>query len=90
MSTRTLLLCGGSVLVLAAAMPPQGDDSVSFTEVEVRRLLQHSPLEGPPPDPTNRVADDPRAARLGQRLFLISLLCLALKLSCSWVCRWSS
>ncbi len=43
--------------------------TVDFTEVEVRRLLQHSPLGPPPADPTNALADDPRAAALGQRLF---------------------
>ncbi|MCC6407812.1 MAG: c-type cytochrome [Planctomycetes bacterium] len=33
------------------------------------RIRQHSPRPAPPADPTNRVADDPRAAKLGQRLF---------------------
>lgn len=32
-------------------------------------LLSPSPLPGPPPDPTNRFADDPEAALLGQKLF---------------------
>jgi cytochrome c peroxidase len=46
-------------------------------------LLQHSPLEGPPPDLTNRVADDPRAARLGQRLFFDKRLSSNGELSCA-------
>jgi cytochrome c peroxidase len=33
------------------------------------RVLQHSPLPPLAPDPTNAVADDPRAAQLGQYLF---------------------
>lgn len=41
----------------------------SFTETERRRVLQHSPLPPLPADPTNLVADDDRAARLGQMLF---------------------
>jgi cytochrome c peroxidase len=40
-----------------------------FTPDEVRGVLELSPLPPPPADPTNRVADDPRAARLGQFLF---------------------
>ena len=49
MSVRALLLCGAGGLALVAAVLPQAGDGVTFTEVEVRRLLQHSPLEGPPP-----------------------------------------
>src|SRR5262249_46844507 len=41
----------------------------AWTEVELARILEHSPLEAPPPDPTNAHADDPAAARLGQFLF---------------------
>jgi len=33
------------------------------------RILQHSPLPAPQADPTNRVADDPDAMRLGWALF---------------------
>jgi cytochrome c peroxidase len=40
-----------------------------FTSDEVRALLKLSPLPDPPPDPTNRVYADPRAARFGQFLF---------------------
>lgn len=56
---------------LAAEPPPPVavDAEVSFTQREIRLILKHSPLEPPPPDPTNRVADDPAAARLGQFLF---------------------
>jgi cytochrome c peroxidase len=41
----------------------------SLTEEEVARIVRMSPLPSLPPDPTNRVADDPVAARLGHRLF---------------------
>ena len=40
-----------------------------FTAEEVHAVLGLSPLPELPPDPTNRVADDPRAARLGQFVF---------------------
>jgi cytochrome c peroxidase len=40
-----------------------------FTPDEVRALLALSPLPDPPPDPTNAVYADPRAARLGRFVF---------------------
>ncbi|MCL4211634.1 MAG: hypothetical protein KJZ68_13350, partial [Phycisphaerales bacterium] len=43
-------------------------DAPEFTEIEIRRILQHE-WRAIPPDPTNRFADDPRAAHFGQYLF---------------------
>jgi len=43
--------------------------AVPFERSEVERILALSPLPPPPADPTNRHADDPRAAHLGQFLF---------------------
>jgi len=43
--------------------------AVEFSEAELRRILRASPLLPAPPDPTNAVAADPAAARLGQFLF---------------------
>ncbi|MBI3856676.1 MAG: hypothetical protein HY293_13395 [Planctomycetes bacterium] len=40
-----------------------------FSAEEIDRILQHSPLGEPPPDPTNAHFENPEAARLGQRLF---------------------
>ncbi|MBM4014120.1 MAG: hypothetical protein FJ293_04035 [Planctomycetes bacterium] len=40
-----------------------------FTPQELRAALKLSPLPPLPPDPTNRFADDPRAAHFGQFLF---------------------
>lgn len=40
-----------------------------FTEREWRRIRRMSPVPPLAPDPTNRVADDPAAARLGYALF---------------------
>lgn len=46
-----------------------GPDDVTFTERE-RRIMRSMTALGPvPPDFTNRVSDDPAAARLGQSLF---------------------
>ncbi len=50
-----------------APSPSQGD--AALTPDERARLATFSPLPAVPPDPTNRYADDPRAAALGQMLF---------------------
>lgn len=42
---------------------------VSFSDTERKRILQLSPLGPVPPDPSNSVADNERAARFGQTLF---------------------
>jgi hypothetical protein len=55
-----------ALLVLLLAVPAAAEDLVTFTDVEVKRLLQHSPLPPPPPDETNARADDPQAAALGR------------------------
>lgn len=47
------------------------DDLVDgmFSDFEWRQIQKFGPLLDPPADPTNRFADNPDAARLGQRLF---------------------
>ena len=42
---------------------------VVFTAEEIHEIRKLSPLPEIPPSPTNAVADDPRAAWLGQRMF---------------------
>ena len=66
----SLAMLAGAVSLLAAteAPPLEAAARAGFTDVEVRRILQHSPLPPPPADGI-AVADDPRAARLGQFLF---------------------
>ena len=44
-------------------------DEPAFSQAERRAILRLSPMPPTPPDPTNRYADDPRAVRLGERLF---------------------
>lgn len=47
-----------------------GEDKIDgFTEAEWAVISELSPLPDPPPDSTNRFADDPAAAELGQALF---------------------
>lgn len=61
-------LAAACVLALAAANAP-GDTAVTFDARELRAILRLSPLPPPPRDPSNAVADSPRAAKLGERLF---------------------
>ena len=59
-----------AVLAIAPARSQaDGAAPVRFDEREIAKIRTHAPLEAPPPDPTNAHADDPAAARLGQRLF---------------------
>jgi len=83
----------GLLLVLAVFLALAQDDggrdprvligSVGFTSAEVEAILALSPLPAPPPDPTNRWADDPAAARLGQALFFDQRLSADGSVSCA-------
>lgn len=70
-------------LALALAVAAAADEPVTFSDLEVKRLLQHSPLPPPPADETNAHADDPRAAALGQALFFEPRLSRDGTLSCA-------
>ena len=59
------MLCFG-VSVMAA---PRRVNDWSAAELQTLRRMSIDTLGSPPADPTNRVADDVRAADLGQRLF---------------------
>ena len=56
----------------AAAAAGEGGPAVKLTHEERVIVETLSPLPPAPPDPSNRYADDPRAAALGQRLFFES------------------
>jgi cytochrome c peroxidase len=73
-------------LIVAAALTTVAatrGDRWSEEEVETLRSLSLAELEPLPPDPTNRVADDPRAVQLGQRLFFDARLSSNGKVSCA-------
>ena len=63
-----------SALIASAVGCGDGDGLVDgiFTSAEVARLESLGPLPALAGDPTNRLADDPGAAALGQRLFFES------------------
>jgi cytochrome c peroxidase len=70
MTANRLLTAGAilltAVMVGAAAPNPRGWSPAQLGELRSLSLEELEPL---PPDPTNRVADDPRAAALGEQLF---------------------
>jgi len=57
-----------ALLWLLWAQVPAAQEA-AWSEREWAKARAHTPLAEPRPNPTNRLADDARAARLGQRLF---------------------
>ncbi len=55
--------------ILGAAAAPLRDGRVLYSADGLAAIYRRSPLEEPPPDPTDRVADSASAAALGQFLF---------------------
>lgn len=72
-----------AVLFALVACAQTTTPAVVFDEPTLARILQHAPLTAPPADPTNRVADDPHAARLGQALFYDARLSKNGQVSCA-------
>jgi cytochrome c peroxidase len=78
------LLTFAAVLLLGATLTAANSNPERWSAAELAELksLSLSALEPLPPDPTNRVADDPRAARLGEQLFFDTRLSATGKVSC--------
>jgi cytochrome c peroxidase len=70
------------VVTMVSAAAPRAD---RWTETEIAQLTSMSLRElGPvPEDPTNRVADDPRAAEFGRKLFFYARLSSSGQVSCA-------
>jgi len=81
LAAAAAVLCGAFA---GAAVRDDGDlAGVVLDEREIGLALTHSPLPEPPADESNAVADDPAAARLGQRLFFDARLSRNGEISCS-------
>jgi cytochrome c peroxidase len=78
MRALMMLAVGGAVLVAAAARGPEWQAE----EIALLESLHLEGLEPLRPDPTNRYADDPRAAALGHRLFFDARLSANGEVSC--------
>ena len=72
-----------ALLVVGGLVAASFGQAVEFDERERRAIARLSPLPAPPPSATNRVADDARAAKLGQTLFFDARLSLNGKVSCA-------
>ena len=79
-ATRFLIL--GAILLISVAAAASGGVRWNAAEIDDLRSLSLAALDPVPPDPTNRVANDPRAAALGERLFFDTRLSLDGKVSC--------
>lgn len=78
---KTVIAC----VLLAGCQPPghNADGSPEFLLAEQELIYSLSPLDKPPPNPSNRYADSPEAARLGQQLFYETKLSGKGNLSCA-------
>ena len=74
-----------ALALLAAGAYVTRSDMPRWSEAEVAAITSHalSALGPPPPDPSNRVADDPRAAALGAALFADARLSASGRVSCA-------
>ncbi|MEE8169823.1 MAG: cytochrome c peroxidase [Phycisphaerae bacterium] len=72
----------GIPFALLASAAFADEQPVRYTDRELRRIRQHSPLPDAPRDSTNRVSDDPAAARLGQFLFFDTRLSANERVAC--------
>ncbi len=83
MSLATSLLIWQGCDETAEHRLPQAEQSWTEDELLVLRSLSLASLGDPPRSPSNRVADDPRAARLGERLFFDPRLSRNGRVACS-------
>lgn len=72
-------------LVIASSCVATADDAEEWTLNETTSIfgLSLASLRPPLPDPTNRVADDPKAAALGQKLFFDTRFSANGEISCA-------
>jgi cytochrome c peroxidase len=82
MTNRILAVAVLVLLATIATVTASGRGGWTDAEVEELRSMSLAGLESPPPDPTNRVADDPRAADLGRRLFFDTRLSANGRVAC--------
>jgi len=71
-----------ALLATMATVTASGRDGWTSAQLEELRSMSIAELEALPRDPTNRVADDPRAADLGRRLFFDTRLSANGRVAC--------
>jgi cytochrome c peroxidase len=85
LSLATIASCRDASESRAAARATTAElaSELGLSPLETRRILALGPLGDPPPDPTNRFADDDQAAALGHRLFFDPRLSGSGSVSCA-------
>ena len=85
MNCKHVISLGVASVLLVAVAIGAALPSVRWSDAEIQDLgsLWIGALEPLPPDPTNRVADDPRAADFGRRLFFDTRLSSNGKVACA-------
>jgi cytochrome c peroxidase len=83
MTNRILAAAGLILLAAIATVTASGRGGWTSAQLEELRSMSLAGLEPLPGDPTNRVADDPRAADLGRRLFFDTRLSSNGRVACS-------
>ena len=81
-ATRFVIISSLLFAGVTAVAATSASDGWSAAQLDELRSLSLTALEPVPADPTNRVADDPRAARLGERLFFDTRLSSDGKVAC--------
>jgi cytochrome c peroxidase len=83
MTNRIFAVAVSVLLATIATVTASGRGGWTGAELEELRSMSLAGLEPLPRDPTNRVADDPRAADLGRRLFFDTRLSSNRLVACS-------
>jgi cytochrome c peroxidase len=82
MTNRIFAMAVLVLLATIATVTASGRGGWTSAQVEELRSMSLADLESLPPDPTNRVADDPQAADLGRRLFFDTRLSANDRVAC--------
>lgn len=69
--------------LIAALLDPGVSATIEFSAAELATIQKLADLPAPPPSPTNRFADDPRAAEFGRQLFFEPRLSANGQISCA-------
>src|SRR6476659_6422054 len=83
MTNRTFSAAVLALVATMATVAASGRDGWAPEQLDELRSMSLAALEPLPRDPTNRVADDPRAADLGRRLFFDTRLSSNGRVACS-------
>ncbi len=81
-ANRVVALCVLLSIGVTVTAATSGPDGFLTEQLDELRSLSLGALEPVPADPTNRVANDPRAAQLGERLFFDTRLSSDGKVAC--------